>query len=287
MNGRNVSKSETFSSDLTRSIPTSLAPVLAELELEGTEVVTLADLTDQVARAGIGTDPRLVANRLRRSGWLLSTATTGVWEFAPASHAGPLGHGDPYLELRAALAKRPGLDAAICLLSALRAHGLTDRMPERLEVAVPDRSTIPAGLRRSTRVVVFDAHLPHERLRQVPVHAVATVLVHLATRPGDVRGWGEVADALPDLVASVTAADVDAELAGRPRAVRTRLAYLVQGVAPNLASHVAPAQPTHGPAPKVWFGPRGRLKRHNAQFSVADTVLPFDPATLKPSAPAL
>jgi hypothetical protein len=37
-------------------------------------------------------------------------------------------------------------------------------------------------------------------------------------------------------------------------------------------------------APKVWFGPRGSLKHHSARFSVDDTLLPFDPASLQPLA---
>jgi hypothetical protein len=33
----------------------------------------------------------------------------------------------------------------------------------------------------------------------------------------------------------------------------------------------------------VWFGRRGSLKRHSARLSVADTLLPFDPASLRPT----
>lgn len=265
---------------MTRTIPPSLSPILTELELDAPQVVTLAELKALVTRAGIATQAKVVADRLRKLGWLLPTGTAGVWEFAPAAHAGPIGHGDQFLGLRAALAARPSLEAAVCLASALQAHGLTDRAPDRLEVAVRKGVSVPAGLRRATRVVVFDAHLAPERSHGVPVHKPATVLVHLADRPADVRSWGAIADALPELVGVVAPPDVDAELAGRPRSVRVRLAYLIQGVAPDLADRLVPPDEGGRSAPKVWFGPRGALKRHSARFSVADTLLPFDPASL-------
>lgn len=267
---------------MTRRIPASLSPVLAELELDAAQVVTLADLARLVERAGIGTEPKVVADRLRKLGWLLPTATAGVWEFAPAAHAGPIGHGDQFLPLRAALAARPTLTAAVCLTSALAAHHLVERAPDRLEVAVNHGGSVPQGLRRAARVVVFDAHLAPEKRSGVPVHRPATVLVHLAARPADVRGWGAIAEALPDLVETAKPDDIDAELAGRPRSVRVRLAYLVHGVAPDLAERLVPPEDGGRAAPKVWFGPRGQLKRHSARFSVADTLLPFDPATLRP-----
>jgi hypothetical protein len=238
-----------------------------------------------VKRAGIGTEAKVVADRLRKLGWLLATETAGVWEFAPASHAGPIGHADQFLELRAALASRPTLDAAICLTSALAAHQLADRAPDRLEVAVTPGVPIPQGLRRAARVVAFAANLAPERSLGVPVHRPATVLVHLAARPADVHGWGAIADVLPDLVDVVAPADIDAELAGRPRSVRVRLAYLTQGVAPNLAEHLVAPGDRGRSAPKVWFGPRASLKRHSSRFSVADTLLPFDPAGLHPASP--
>lgn len=255
---------------------------MTELELDAPEIVTMADLTQLIERSGIGTEPRLVAARLRERGWLLPTGTRGVWEFAPAAHAGPIGHGDLYLPLRTALAARPTLNAAVCLASAMRAHGLAERAPDRLEVAVPTGTSVPEGLRRSARVVMFEAQLPPQALRGVPVHERATVLVHLAARPTDVRGWGAVADTLADLVASTEPTDLDRELVGRPRSVRVRLAYLLQGVAPELAGRLLPPDQGGRSAPKVWFGPRSPLKRHSTRFSVADTLLPFDPAELRP-----
>ncbi|MGC9219871.1 MAG: type IV toxin-antitoxin system AbiEi family antitoxin [Solirubrobacteraceae bacterium] len=283
MKAPDVSGADTLGDRLTRAIPPSLSPILTELELESARVVTITELTALVQRAGIHTEPRVVADRLRRLGWLLPTATAGVWEFAPGSHAGPVGHGDQYLELRAALAARPTLNASVCLLSALAAQGLSDRAPDRLEVAVPRSREVPDGLRRGARVVIFAANLTPVRSQGVPIHQPSTILVHVAARPADVSGWGAVADALPDLVDTISIADLDAELAGRARSVRARLAYLVHGVSPQLADHLLPPQEGGRSSAKVWFGPRASLRRHNSRFAVADTLLPFDPGTLVPN----
>jgi hypothetical protein len=281
MERRSVSNADTSVTRPTRAIPPSLSPILTELELDAPRVVSLADLTDLVNRAGVGTEPRVVAARLRRLGWLLATETAGVWEFAPAAHAGPIGHGDQFIELRAALAARPSLDAAVCLVSALAARGLTDRAPDRLEIAIRTRDSVPQGLRRAARVVIFGANLAPEWPSGIAVHQPATILVHLAARPTDVRGWGAIAEALPELLEVSAPADIDAELAGRPRSVRVRLAYLVQGAAPDLADRLVSPDEGGRSAPKVWFGPRAHLKRHSSRFSVADTLLPFDPASLR------
>jgi hypothetical protein len=144
-----------------------------------------------------------------------------------------------------------------------------------MDVAVAAGSSVPRGLQRSTCVVVFDARLIPETLRETPIHRLATVLVHLAARPRDVHSWRAIGDALPELVDSVDRAELEVELADRPASVSVRVAYLVQALDPDLADRLATQ--SRG---KVWFGPRGRLKRHSQRFGVADTLLPFDPATL-------
>ena len=278
MNGSKVARSDTLRSNVTRSVPPSLAPIVTELELEQAFLVTMDDLAQISRSAGVQSEAKLIAKRLRDRGWLLPTHSPGVWEFAPAAHAGPIGHGHPFREIKAALIAQPELDAAVCLTSALWAHRLLDRAPERPEVAVPVGSSIPSGLARSSRVVRFDRRLPPVTLRDTPVHEYATILVHLATRPADATSWGAILDTLPDLVANTDEESLREELQGRPAAVRTRLAYLIHGLAPDLARDLA--EKGHG---KVWFGPRGPLKRHHSEFDVADTLLPTSPALLTPS----
>jgi hypothetical protein len=161
---------------------------------------------------------------------------------------------------------------------ARRGLPFTNRMQG---IAIRTRDSIPQGLRRAARVVIFGANLAPAWSSGIPVHQFATILVHLAARPAEVRGWGAIAEALPELLEVSAPADIDAELAGRPRSVRVRLAYLVQGIAPDLADQLVSPEEGGRSAPKVWFGPRASLKRHSSRFSVADTLLPFDPASLR------
>jgi len=263
---------------MTRTLPAGLSAIVEELELDQPLVVTVADLALLAERAGVASPPKLIADRLRERGWLLPTATAGAFEFAPGAHAGAIGHGEPFLELLAALAKRPSLALAVCLGSALWAHDLIDRAPDMLEIAASDRTRVPAGLVKSSRVVVFAAHIAPLTVRGAPVHRLATILVHLAARPSQVASWGAVADALPSLVDAMDSEELDRELDHRPRSVRMRLAYLVHGVDPTLADRLVSAVTERDS--KVWFGPRGHLRRHNQRFGIADTLLPFDPASL-------
>lgn len=277
MHARQVADSVTDAADVTRAIPRSLAPIVAALELDGAEFVTIADLTRLRADAGIKTEVKVIAKRLRDLGWLLGTGQPGVWEFAPGAHAGPIGHAHPFRALSAALAASPELDAAVGLASAMWAQGLLERAPEPLVVAVRPNVVVPRGLSRVVDLVRFDWRLRPATIRSTPVHRPATILVHLAARPAQVTSWGGVLDALPDLVDGVDRAELEDELSERPAAVRTRLAYLVEGVAPQLSRSIA--VPGHG---KVWFGPRGRLKRHHQQLGIADTILPRAPTAITP-----
>lgn len=266
---------------MTREIPTHLAPVIEELELNQAFLVNMEDLRLIAKERSIDTGAALIAKRLRDRGWLLKTEWEGIWEFSPGAHAGAVSRGHPFRDILVARLAEPYLNLAVCLSSALWAHGLGDRLPERPEVAVPVGARTSEPLTRACRVVRFDHRLSLELIRDAPVHKLTTVLVHLAAKPTQVRSWGALLDSLGDLVAAVMDEEasepggLDRELEGRPAAVRTRLAYLVHGVAPSLADELDVA--SHG---KVWFGRRGPLKRHNARFEVADTILPMSPGDL-------
>jgi hypothetical protein len=262
-----------------RGIPRSLAPIVEALELDQPVVVTTAELRELVEQAQISTPPHVVVQRLVQRGWLLDTGVRGAWEFIPGSHAGAFPHGDPFLTLRAQLAVRPELSVRVALGSALWHLGVADRAPTPHELSIPSRAHVPAALGRSYRVVRFEPALPPGVANGLPVDRPATVLVHLAGAPNDVRSWGEVLDLLPHLVDLVDLDELARELDGRPHATRARLAYLIDSVAPAFMSAVAAA-----PGPKVWFGPRRRLRRHDATWNIADTLLPRHPrATDVPS----
>lgn len=255
----------------SRSIPPTLAALLEDFELERPKTVALRRIAELAEEHGIRTPPRILAHRLAKRGWLLATQVPGVWEFAPAERAGAISDADPFLTLRALLA-RDDVPAAVALGSALWLHNLAGRFPHPHEVAIPPSATVPRALRDTYRVVRYQSHLTALNVDGLPVHRPATVLVHLAHRPNDVTSWGGVLDLLPTLVQASEVEELRAELAGRPHATHVRFAYLLDHLAPSLIRDLSIK-----PAGKVWFGPRRTLRRHNAQWNVADTLLPFSP----------
>jgi hypothetical protein len=153
-----------------------------------------------------------------------------------------------------------------------RGYGEHALAEDEVDAALPG-SAVPVSVRHRMRVVRFSARLPTDQVDRLPVHQAATILVHAATKPGDVRGWTTFAEALPELAARSTADDLDRELNARPGAVRPRLAYLLSGVAPATADWLQPATP-----PSVtWFGSSRASRRYDKRFNVADGLLPFDP----------
>lgn len=264
---------------MARPIPAHLAPLVEQLELDRPQIVTLDQLAEMMRALGIRGAPRRAAFRLREHGWLLPTGVRGAYEFAPAERAGPISEGDALLGMRAILAENPALPVAAALGTALALQNITDRTPDIPELALPMAQTTPRPLRRAeVRILHFDWTLPTQRIRGVPVHRPATVLVHLAHRPSDVRSWAAMLEVLPDIVAAATQDEIAKELRGRPHATHVRLAYLTQSVAPALASALGIT-----PAGKVWFGRRGPLLQHDAVWNVADTILPFAPKALSPT----
>jgi predicted transcriptional regulator of viral defense system len=270
-----VTDTVTMMTNMTRTLPGWLAPVVEQLELDQLSTVTVGELRAMLDSFGISVPAKVVAQRLRERGWLLATGVRGVYEFAPAAHAGPVGRGDPFGLVHAVLASQPETSIVVALGSAAWAHGLADRTPELLEVAFASSERASIAVRRAACPVTFDARLAPEVRKGVPVQALATMLVHMAAKPRDVRAWGSAAEWLGD--AAVEAGDerIMRELEGRPESVQRRLGYLIQGVHPQLARRLRGSSSS-----KVWFGPRGPLRHHDEAWGIADTVLPFAPSDL-------
>jgi AbiEi antitoxin C-terminal domain len=258
---------------LTRAIPPSLAPVLGELELSGADLVTAAQLDAILRAAGVRTETHIVAARLRDLGWLLPTGRRGVWEFAPAAVAGPYSRGGHTRLLRSVLAKTE-VACGLTFQAAAWAQGLADRAPTRVEVAAAtaqDARRLPDDL----DVTVFAPRLGYITAKAVPVLRPASILAHMATKPAQVRSWVSALEWLPDVAAEALAADVLAELRDRPATVAARLGYMLQGLRPDIAGQIT------NPSTKTWFGPRRPVVRHDSQWQIADTLLPFDPRSLE------
>jgi hypothetical protein len=261
-----------------RTLSATLAAVVEDLELDQPTVVTTALLREIADRRGLRSEPFLIAARLRKAGWLLPTGRRGVWEFAPGAHAGPIGHGDPTLPLRVALAASPDLPAALALATAAWALGFADRRPATLDVAVPVGTRVPPSLQRSAAVVSFTTNVGYTGAKGVPCHRPESVLVHLAASPTAPRSWPATLEWLPDLAAAAAADTFAAELHARPRAVAVRAGYLLSGLRPDLADPLVSMV-----GDPVRFGPRGeRPVRHVASWRVLDSLLPSDPTTWAP-----
>lgn len=262
---------------MTRSIPPWLAPVIEQLELDRPTIVTTREIDRIRGDLGVKPPANRVIEHLSKRGWLLRTGVQGVWEFVPGDRAGAYSVGDQLLTLRATLAATPTTPVALALGTAMWQLDIAERAPDVAEVAFPSGLHMPIALRRSYRVVRHKARLEHLWVRGIPVHTPSTVLVHLATRPSDVRSWAGVLHLLPDLFAAADKAGIIVELEGRRHSTHVRLAYLLSGIAPDLVEEL-----NIEPSGKVWFGHRGTLRRHSAEWNIADTVLPFSPVDLGP-----
>ena len=206
---------------MARSIPPSLAALVEHLELERKPTVALEEISRLAEEQGLKTPGRIIAHRLVRLGWLLRTPVRGTWEFAPADRAGAIPDGDPLLPLKALLsAAREDFPAAVALGSALWIQDLADRSPDRREVALPYGTPIPSVT--PTRVPRSAAHRPSGSSSRSWIfrsHRPATILVHLATRPTDVRSWSGVLDCLSVLIQLSSYDEIATELRGRPKSV--------------------------------------------------------------------
>lgn len=265
---------------MTRTIPPTMSGILEVLELEQPTLVTSEHLANLVAQQGLRTPVKVVAARLRERGWLLPTGRRGVWEFAPAALAGAYSRNEPVMPLRAFLAGRSNVGCALTFQAAAWAHGVADRAPTHLEVAATTRELVrqlPTMLTGS----VFRPRLEYQTLRAVPVLAAESVLVHMSARPAAVRSWSSALEWLPELGQLLTIDAIQQELDGRPASVRARTGYLLQGLRPDYADAL---RSKFNPVGKTWFGPRGKLRRHDATWQIADTLLPFDPRALESAA---
>jgi len=257
-----------------------MAGLLEELELEQPTLVTIEYLGHLVDQSGLRTPTKVVAARLRDRGWLLPTGRRGVWEFAPAAVAGAYSRNDPVTPLRAFLIQRPDARCALTFQAAAWAHDFADRAPVRLEVAAATGALV-AQLPSALAGSVFDPRLEYHSLRGVPVLAPESIVVHMAARPAAVRSWASALEWLPKLAGSLKRGRLLKELDDRSATIRSRAGYLLQGLRPDLAEAIRAPAPQNDTKPsKTWFGPRGKLLRHDAGWQIADTILPFDPRSL-------
>jgi hypothetical protein len=253
-----------------------MAGVLQSLELERPSLVTMAELSRILSEEKIDTPARIVASRLRNAGWLLRTDQRGVWEFAPAELAGAYPSGDSLTGFRAYLAKHVDVPCGLTFQAAAWAHGYSNRIPARPEVAAAKRESIK-GFPDSLSLSTFTPTLAYERIDGIPVLAIESIFVHMCEKPKAVRSWESAKEWIPELSAELKWEDLEQDLSLRPLSVKARLGYLLKGVRRDLSEQI---YTTYEPKNKTWFGQRGRLIRHDNHWLIADTVLPFNPGAL-------
>src|SRR3989454_9229869 len=127
-----------------RTIPKSLATVVAELEAGQKRLINQAEIAKAAGLQPRTRETRKLVERLRAHGWIRALPVRGAYEFLPAE-AGPHPSGDRWTELRAALKRDPNLPVQVVLHSAAFMRGLADRFPIPDQVAV-GRENISKGL---------------------------------------------------------------------------------------------------------------------------------------------
>lgn len=258
---------------VARVIPTSMAPVVEQLELDGDLVVTTDRLVEVLREVGGGGEPRQLAYELQRAGWLGSLRTRGAWEFLPAARGGAYGSGDRLIEFRAQHAVDPAWPGVLAMESAASVLGYAQRVPEREVVALPPGVEPPKALAGDWRVVTLG--LPAAGIATVdrlPTWNLEGLIVGIATRPSSYQDMPGLGQWLPE-----AAGRVDSErLIGLLDAVssssaRQRAAYLL-AAGGNVEARAAVIG-HYPPRAVAWFGQRRAGGIFDAATQVNDTAL--------------
>ncbi len=257
-----------------RSLPASLARVVEELELRQPQIVTKGILADIGSKHGLRKSPEAIAYRLQKHGWLLSLKTKGAWEFAPASRAGPISSGDPFLELRATLLLRPKLKVAVAYESAAWLHKLMGRIPEKQVLAIPRGITPPPAF-GAFRITRYWGKLGPDAVRDLPVWRLETLLVLIAAFPAAFRAWPTIQEWLPGAASKVDENLVLEELSDLKPAAWARAGYIFEvagkrDLAYTLHKDLNTRMRPRGP---FYLGPRRARGRYSKYWDLLDSAL--------------
>ncbi len=254
----------------TRPLPTSLAGIVAELELRQPKVVTRELLQDLAQEVASKIPPAALAERLVRAGWLLPLRIQNAWEFAPGAHAGRYGWNDPWIELRALLLHQPTAPVAVAFESSIWELGHTTHQPTKPVLAHRPKWHAPRVL--GARSISYDWRLPTVMVRGLPVWQEATVLVAAANRPAAQGDWGNADDWLLETFQSVTPEDVVKEMTGRGNSTLARLGYMAEWAGSNdIADLIDDLLPEDREV--SYFGPRKLKGRWINRWRIYDAVL--------------
>lgn len=257
---------------VARVIPTSAAPVVEQLELDGDFVVTIDRIVEVLREVDGDADPRQLAYELKRAGWLGSLRTRGAWEFLPAARGGAYSSGDRLLEFRAQRAVDPAWPGVLAMESAATVLGFAQRIPEREVIALPPKVEPPKAFAGEWRVVTLA--IPAEgqtMIDRLPSWNLEGLVAGIAARPMAYRDMPGLGQWLPG---SADGIDVDVLihlLDALPATVSQRAAYLLDAAGNTEAS--ADILRRFPPSGVAWLGQRRPGGQFDAATQVNDTAL--------------
>jgi hypothetical protein len=256
----------------TRRAPLSLAGLLEELELRQPKIVTGKLLAELIAESDSHLSTEAAAERLVKQGWLSPLRTRDAWEFVPASRAGRYPSGDPWIELRALLARKPDTPVAVAFASAVWELGYSTHQPTRPTFAHPPGWRPPRSL-DDARSVGYQWRLPLVQQNRLPLWQPATVVVAAADRPACQDDWANADEWLPETMRATTPGDVLTEAAGRGTATVARLCYLADWSGRHdIVEVLTPLIPER--LPVTFLGPREPRGRWIKRWKLYDSLLP-------------
>jgi hypothetical protein len=254
-----------------RTLGSSLAPIVAELELRRPRVVTKRLLDAVAAEVGSPLNAPAIAERLVRQGWLLPLRTQDSWEFVPGARSGRYSSGDQWIELRALLIHHPDAPVAIAFESAVWEFGYTSHQPANPVLGHRPGWHRPASL--SVRTSSYDWRLPTGDADGLPLWQPATTLAAIAHRPSAQGDWANADDWLPETFRATTPQDLLFEASERGVAVLARLGHLAEwsgrGDIADRVEVLLPSTPT-----VTYLGPRDRRGTWVKRWHLYDSLLP-------------
>jgi hypothetical protein len=204
----------------------------------------MARLLKDAGMTAAANDPRDVIRRLVRHGWLAGLSVRGAWAFFPP---GVDDLADPYIHLRGWRAIDKDVVFLLAGTCAAFHLGYLPRRPERVTIWLPEKTALPAGLRKKVSVVKttfprasdvrrLSPGLPLLKQRGLDITSWATglpafgpeaLIVQMAQRPASIESWLDLSSKLADLARDVDIERLKALLSMSSAAARQRAAYFM------------------------------------------------------------